>query len=190
MPPTHLQANRLQEMRGQSDLKAGACTMRTMHHRSIRAACCNSIACWAQPFQPTTWRRSQGSGVPIAAQGEPVTAMPQVVNNDDCARCGTIPSSRRPFRTSIEDYQVDLPVSTELHGLPQPTVAPRRSQAPMVSITHFMDRDGQFLATVSPRRYFCNQCHVGQTRGETTLSTTTFVDVDYSAASSAGRRSG
>ena len=37
------------------------------------------------------------------------------------------------------------------------------SQAPMVSVTHFMDRDGNFLAGVSPRRYFCNQCHVVQT---------------------------
>jgi nitrate reductase (cytochrome), electron transfer subunit len=36
------------------------------------------------------------------------------------------------------------------------------SQAPMISITHFADRDGQFLATVSPRRYFCTECHVPQ----------------------------
>ncbi len=36
------------------------------------------------------------------------------------------------------------------------------SQAPMVSVTHFMNRDGNFLAEISPRRYFCNQCHVVQ----------------------------
>ena len=36
------------------------------------------------------------------------------------------------------------------------------SQAPMVSVTHFMDREGNFLAELSPRRYFCNQCHVNQ----------------------------
>ena len=36
------------------------------------------------------------------------------------------------------------------------------SQATMISITHYMDRDGQALAAVSPRRYFCNQCHVAQ----------------------------
>jgi len=36
------------------------------------------------------------------------------------------------------------------------------SQAPMVSVTHYMDRDGNFLAEISPRRYFCNQCHVNQ----------------------------
>ena len=37
------------------------------------------------------------------------------------------------------------------------------SQAPMVSVTHFMDRDSNFLAEVSARRYFCEQCHVVQT---------------------------
>ena len=36
------------------------------------------------------------------------------------------------------------------------------SQAPMVSITHFQDRDGQTLGAVSPRRYFCLACHVPQ----------------------------
>lgn len=34
--------------------------------------------------------------------------------------------------------------------------------APMVSITHYLDRDNQALAAVSPRRYFCMQCHVPQ----------------------------
>ena len=34
--------------------------------------------------------------------------------------------------------------------------------APMVSITHYWDRDNQPLAAVSPRRYFCLQCHVAQ----------------------------
>jgi cytochrome c-type protein NapB len=34
--------------------------------------------------------------------------------------------------------------------------------APMVSITHYLDRDNQALAAVSPRRYFCQQCHVPQ----------------------------
>ena len=32
----------------------------------------------------------------------------------------------------------------------------------MISITNFSDRDGQVLAAVSPRRYFCTQCHVPQ----------------------------
>ena len=37
------------------------------------------------------------------------------------------------------------------------------SGAPMISVTHFMDRDGQVLADVTPRRYFCTACHVPQT---------------------------
>lgn len=51
------------------------------------------------------------------------------------------------------------------------------SQAPMVSVTHYMDRDGNFLADVSPRRYFCNQCHVTQTNAKPLL-TNQFIDVD------------
>ncbi|MGA9894760.1 MAG: nitrate reductase cytochrome c-type subunit, partial [Xanthobacteraceae bacterium] len=37
------------------------------------------------------------------------------------------------------------------------------SGAPMISVTHFMDRDGQVLADVTPRRSFCTACHVSQT---------------------------
>ncbi|QLG87748.1 nitrate reductase cytochrome c-type subunit [Chitinibacter bivalviorum] len=35
--------------------------------------------------------------------------------------------------------------------------------APRVSVTHFKTRDGKELAGLSPRRYFCVQCHVPQT---------------------------
>ncbi|WP_371135036.1 nitrate reductase cytochrome c-type subunit [Thalassospira sp.] len=51
------------------------------------------------------------------------------------------------------------------------------SGAPMVSITHFMDREGQFRAAVSPRRYFCLQCHVPQHQTDP-LVINDFVDVD------------
>ena len=47
----------------------------------------------------------------------------------------------------------------------------------MVSITHFMDRDGQFLATISPRRYFCEQCHVPQHVVNAPVPNT-FMDID------------
>jgi len=36
------------------------------------------------------------------------------------------------------------------------------TQATPISITHYQDRDGNYLADVSPRRYFCDQCHVVQ----------------------------
>lgn len=34
--------------------------------------------------------------------------------------------------------------------------------ATKISLTHFTDRDGNDLASVSARRYFCTQCHVSQ----------------------------
>jgi len=53
----------------------------------------------------------------------------------------------------------------------------RESQAPMISITHFADRDGQFLASISPRRYFCTQCHVPQHNVKAPVAND-FVDID------------
>lgn len=39
----------------------------------------------------------------------------------------------------------------------------RETGATKVSLTHFKDRDGGELSNISPRRYFCLQCHVPQT---------------------------
>ena len=39
----------------------------------------------------------------------------------------------------------------------------KTSGATKVSVTHFRTREGQELDNVSPRRYFCTQCHVPQT---------------------------
>jgi len=38
----------------------------------------------------------------------------------------------------------------------------KRYGATKVSQTHFSGRDGEALSNVSPRRYFCTQCHVPQ----------------------------
>lgn len=35
-------------------------------------------------------------------------------------------------------------------------------QAPAISVTHYIDRSGEYLSETSPRRYFCTQCHVVQ----------------------------
>lgn len=39
----------------------------------------------------------------------------------------------------------------------------RESGATKVSVTHFRTREGEELDNISPRRYFCTQCHVPQT---------------------------
>jgi len=38
----------------------------------------------------------------------------------------------------------------------------KETKATKVSLTHFKDRDGRELANISPRHYFCGQCHVPQ----------------------------
>ncbi|MGJ4891929.1 nitrate reductase cytochrome c-type subunit [Bradyrhizobium sp. HKCCYLRH3099] len=76
---------------------------------------------------------------------------------------------------SIDGYQVDMQGNKCLSCHARARTA--ESKAPMLSITHFMDRDGQFLASVSPRRYFCTQCHVPQSTATPPVSND-FVDID------------
>ncbi|MGL4409585.1 nitrate reductase cytochrome c-type subunit [Zoogloea sp.] len=38
----------------------------------------------------------------------------------------------------------------------------KETGATKISVTHFKTRDGEELSSVSPRRYFCVQCHVPQ----------------------------
>jgi cytochrome c-type protein NapB len=88
---------------------------------------------------------------------------------------------------NIEGYQVDINGNKCLSCHARARTA--ESQAPMVSITHFMDRDGQFLSTVSPRRFFCTSCHVPQNTA-TPPVTNDFVDIDtmLSRAAPGGKR--
>jgi len=48
----------------------------------------------------------------------------------------------------------------------------RETGATKVSLTHFKDRDGKELSNISPRRYFCNQCHVPQTNAKPLVENT------------------
>lgn len=42
--------------------------------------------------------------------------------------------------------------------------------APAVAVSHFTNRDGEYLINISPRRYFCTQCHVPQTTSNLLLN--------------------
>lgn len=75
---------------------------------------------------------------------------------------------------SISNYQVDLRANRCMSCHARTRVGD--SLAPMVSVTHFMDRDGNFLADISPRRYFCTQCHVPQVDRKPLLDNT-FIDM-------------
>ena len=95
---------------------------------------------------------------PLARESTP-SVMPKMVNDD--VRRGRAFAMQPPvIPHQIENYQIDKNFNQCMtcHGRDRVT----ESQAPMVSVTHFMDRNGDFRAEISPRRYFCNQCHVPQ----------------------------
>jgi cytochrome c-type protein NapB len=77
---------------------------------------------------------------------------------------------------TIEVYQIDLNSNKYLSCHARARTG--ESQTPMVSITHFMDRNEQFLASVSPRRFFfCTSCHVPQSTAKPPVMND-FVDID------------
>lgn len=104
--------------------------------------------------------------------GAPV--IPKVINSD-IRQVRNYPEQPPVIPHKIDGYQIDTKYNQCLACHARSAIDV--SQAPMVSITHFMDREGQFLASVSPRRFFCTQCHVPQSEAQTPLKNT-FVDVD------------
>ena len=80
--------------------------------------------------------------------------------NKDVRRERTYSMQPPTIPHKIDNYQVDKNVNMCL-GCHSRGRAPL-TQAVAVSVSHYMDRDGNFLAEISPRRYFCEQCHVVQ----------------------------
>lgn len=83
------------------------------------------------------------------------------VENADRKRLRAYPMQPPTIPHAIDNYEVDR--NTNRCLLCHARANAEKFQAPPVSVTHYMDREDQFLATISPRRYFCNQCHVVQT---------------------------
>jgi len=97
------------------------------------------------------------------------------ITNNDLRQARNYPEQPPLIPHKIRGYQVDRNSNRCLTCHSRAAV--EESQAPMVSVTHYMDRENQVRATVSARRYFCNQCHVPQTDAKP-LVENTFVDVD------------
>ena len=83
-----------------------------------------------------------------------------------------VPKDRRPY---VSDYVFQPPlIPHRIRGYELSTNANKclschsfkkavEAGATKISVTHYETRDGQVLSDVSPRRYFCLQCHVVQT---------------------------
>ncbi len=61
---------------------------------------------------------------------------------------------------SIDQYQIDVRTNQCL-SCHDWTKAGERN-APTLSMTHYLDREGNELDHIAGTRYFCNQCHVPQ----------------------------
>lgn len=96
--------------------------------------------------------------------------IPKMIN-DDIKVKRNYPMQPPIIPHNIRDYQVNIQVNKCLSCHSRKRT--EDSQATMISVTHYMDRDGNFLADVSPRRYFCDQCHVAQ------ADTKALVDNDF-----------
>ncbi len=101
----------------------------------------------------------QLSGNPAPMENGPADPLPRWVA-DDRRVMRAYPEQPPVIPHSIEGYQ--LSVNTNRCLSCHKREFTEASGAPMISVTHYMDRDGQMLADVSPRRYFCTACHVPQ----------------------------
>ncbi|WP_445947270.1 nitrate reductase cytochrome c-type subunit, partial [Shewanella sp.] len=84
----------------------------------------------------------------------------QKVLNTDLKQVRNYPMQPPLIPHKTDGYQLDLKVNKCMQCHARNSTG--HSQAPMVSVTHYMDRDNNFLAELSPRRYNCTQCHVTQ----------------------------
>ncbi|WP_028996289.1 nitrate reductase cytochrome c-type subunit [Azohydromonas australica] len=113
-------------------------------------------------------------------RGAPImdtTPPPPLVNSDnsDIRRVRNYAMQPPVIPHKIDNYQLDKSANRCMfcHARAQTG----SSGAPPISVTHYQDRQGNFLADISPRRYFCTQCHVPQADLKP-LVNNRFVDVD------------
>jgi cytochrome c-type protein NapB len=111
----------------------------------------------------------------VSFDPDPKTAPLVNAENNDRKRTRSYAMQPPTIPHKTENYQVDR-FANKCMTCHARTKA-GETQATPISITHYQDRDGNFLADVSPRRYFCEQCHVVQMQTEPTVKNR-FQDVD------------
>lgn len=130
------------------------------------------VSCLAAPAWAADAPRLTGQDPPMGDVMAPPIPADTV---DDRRKTRNYPDQPPVIPHSIRDYQISLNTNKCL------TCHSRKfteaTQAPMISVTHFQDRAGNTLASVSPRRYVCTACHVAQTQAEP-LVENRFQDID------------
>ncbi|MBP1883840.1 cytochrome c-type protein NapB [Ensifer mexicanus] len=117
-----------------------------------------------------------------AMETGPAAPLPKWIT-DDVRKERNYPDQPPVIPHSIEGYQ--LSVNTNRCLSCHRREFTQESGAPMISVTHYMTREGQMLADVSPRRYFCTACHVPQADAKPLVGNT-FKDMSELGAKPAG----
>lgn len=96
--------------------------------------------------------------VPLTEEPRP----PPMANqeNKDVRRNRAFPMQPPTIPHRIEGYQVDRNANRCIGCHSRTRI--EETRAIPIPATHYMDRDGTVRGDVSPRRYFCTQCHVPQ----------------------------
>jgi cytochrome c-type protein NapB len=110
---------------------------------------------------PSSPGLTHGVRGPVPLTDEPTPPQFPKIVNDDQRKARNYPMQPPLIPHQIDNYQVDLRFNKCMDCHSRARVG--ESGAPMVSITHFQDREGNMLGEISPRRYFCTGCHVVQT---------------------------
>src|SRR5215467_4293953 len=130
------------------------------------------VAAFSTVVMAQTFSALRGA-TPLNQEGPPPAMTPE--QNSSIREPRNYPEQPPVIPHSTEGYEVSINANKCLSCHARTRV--RESQAPMISITHFTDREGQFLASVSPRRYFCTECHVPQHNVRVPVENE-FVDID------------
>lgn len=146
-------------MRGQDPLRLNAA--QTLFAATVASAIvlvAGAMHAQTEQTAPQIVPRVTGAQQPMGDIPAPPFARPIV---DDKRVMRNYPEQPPVIPHSIENYQLTLKANRCLECHRRQFT--ETSGAPMISVTHFMDRNGQVLADVTPRRYFCTACHVQQT---------------------------
>ncbi|MET0350585.1 MAG: nitrate reductase cytochrome c-type subunit [Rhizobacter sp.] len=132
-----------------------------------------ALVCGGGPALAEPFTDAARGATPILDATHP----PRLTNwvNDDQRRPRNYDMQPPTIPHRVDGYQVDRSFNKclDCHARTKTDF----SQATPVSPTHYIDRKGKVLPTISTRRYFCQQCHVAQEPVKP-LVDNTFQDVD------------
>jgi cytochrome c-type protein NapB len=149
----------------------------SMHLRSIRvlafALSLPAAVASAQAQPAPALVDAMRGATPLAQEPAPPPLSSQ--ENKDVRRQRAFAMQPPTIPHKIEGYQLDRDANRCVSCHARTRI--EESTAIPIPATHYMDRDGTIRGDISPRRYFCTQCHVPQHNVRVPVEND-FVDID------------